>query len=129
MAIATSSPELIISCVGTFITEGDVGVATIVGSSVFNVLAIPALCGLLTGTSTQLDWWPVSRDCIFYGLSVILLSAVIYDNQVMWYEAASLVIAYGIYLICNYSFFELLKSRLLIPSLQSCTKRICRIKP
>lgn len=46
MAIATSCPELFINCVGTFVTEGDLGVGTIVGSAVFNVLAVPACCGL-----------------------------------------------------------------------------------
>jgi Ca2+/Na+ antiporter len=103
MAMATSAPELFISCIGTFITEGDIGVETIVGSAVFNVLAVPACCGILTRTSIQLKWWPITRDCIFYGLSVIGLIAVIYDYQIMWYEAACLVAAYGVYLFCNES--------------------------
>ncbi|CRK89694.1 CLUMA_CG003378, isoform A [Clunio marinus] len=102
MAMATSAPELFISCVGTFITEGDIGIETVVGSAVFNVLAVPAFCGLVTRTETQLEWWPISRDCIFYGLSVIVFIAVIYDNQIMWYEAACLVLAYAIYLIIMY---------------------------
>lgn len=46
MAAATSSPELFINIVGTFITEGDLGIGTIVGSAVFNILAVPACCGL-----------------------------------------------------------------------------------
>jgi Ca2+/Na+ antiporter len=46
MAAAVSCPELFINVVGTFITEGDIGVGTIVGSAVFNVLAVPACCGL-----------------------------------------------------------------------------------
>jgi Ca2+/Na+ antiporter len=102
MAIATSSPELFINCWGTFITEGDIGVGTIVGSAVFNVLAVPAGCGFFAGTAIQLDWWAVSRDCTFYAFSVIALIAVIYDNQIMWYEAAFLVASYGIYLISNH---------------------------
>lgn len=101
MAMATSSPELIINCVGTFITEGDIGVGTIVGSAVFNILAVPACCGIFAGSAMQLDWWSVTRDCIFYGLSVIALIAVIYDHQIMWYEAACLVIVYGVYLTCK----------------------------
>lgn len=48
MAAASSSPELFINCVGTFITQGDLGVGTIVGSAVFNVLAVPACCGLFS---------------------------------------------------------------------------------
>jgi Ca2+/Na+ antiporter len=46
MAAAVSCPELFINVVGTFITEGDIGVGTIVGSAVFNVLAVPACCGI-----------------------------------------------------------------------------------
>jgi Ca2+/Na+ antiporter len=46
MAAAVSCPELFVNVVGTFITEGDIGVGTIVGSAVFNVLAVPACCGL-----------------------------------------------------------------------------------
>lgn len=46
MAAATSSPELFINSVGTFITESDLGVGTVVGSAVFNILAVPACCGL-----------------------------------------------------------------------------------
>jgi solute carrier family 24 (sodium/potassium/calcium exchanger), member 4 len=99
MAMATSSPELVISCVGTFITGGDIGVGTIVGSAVFNVLAVPACCGLFTRTAIQLEWWSLSRDCIYYALSVFALIAVTYDNEIMWYEAAFLVTAYGFYLI------------------------------
>lgn len=50
MAAATSSPELFINLVGTFVTEGDIGVGAVVGSAVFNVLAVPACCGLFAGT-------------------------------------------------------------------------------
>lgn len=46
MAVASSSPELFINSVGTFVTEGDLGIGTIVGSAVFNILAVPACCGL-----------------------------------------------------------------------------------
>ena len=46
MAAATSAPELFVNVIGTFITEGDIGVGTIVGSAVFNILAIAACCGL-----------------------------------------------------------------------------------
>lgn len=49
MAAATSSPELFINCIGTFVTMGDLGVGTVVGSAVFNILAVPACCGLFAG--------------------------------------------------------------------------------
>lgn len=34
---------------GVFITKGDVGVGTIVGSAVFNILFVIGLCGILAG--------------------------------------------------------------------------------
>lgn len=53
MAAATSSPELFINCIGTFVTKGDIGVGTVVGSAVFNILAVPACCGLFAGQVTR----------------------------------------------------------------------------
>jgi len=105
MAAATSSPELFINCVGTFITEGDIGIGTVVGSAVFNVLAVPACCGLITGQVIDLNWWSVSRDSFMYGFSVIALIIILQDGRVMWYEAACLVSAYLIYILGMY-FFE-----------------------
>lgn len=46
MAAAASSSELFINVVGTFVTKSDLGVGTIVGSAVFNILAVPSCCGL-----------------------------------------------------------------------------------
>ncbi|KAF3851858.1 hypothetical protein F7725_005213 [Dissostichus mawsoni] len=40
MAAGSSAPELFTSIIGVFITKGDVGVGTIVGSAVFNILCI-----------------------------------------------------------------------------------------
>uniref|UniRef100_A0A3Q4BMX7 Sodium/calcium exchanger membrane region domain-containing protein n=1 Tax=Mola mola TaxID=94237 RepID=A0A3Q4BMX7_MOLML len=37
------------SLIGVFITKGDVGVGTIVGSAVFNILVIIGLCGIFAG--------------------------------------------------------------------------------
>lgn len=40
---------LCVSFPGVFITHGDVGVGTIVGSAVFNILCIIGVCGLFAG--------------------------------------------------------------------------------
>ncbi|XP_052862366.1 sodium/potassium/calcium exchanger 3-like [Anopheles cruzii] len=102
MAAASSSPELFINCVGTFVTKGDLGVGAVVGSAVFNILAVPAVCGLLGGQVVQLRWWPVTRDSLMYGMAVIGLIAVLYDGRVMWYEAMILVSAYILYIAAMY---------------------------
>ena len=36
--------------IGVFITEGDIGIGTILGSAVFNVLFVIGLCGLAART-------------------------------------------------------------------------------
>uniref|UniRef100_A0A182JA64 Sodium/potassium/calcium exchanger 5 n=1 Tax=Anopheles atroparvus TaxID=41427 RepID=A0A182JA64_ANOAO len=102
MAAASSSPELFINCVGTFVTKGDLGVGAVVGSAVFNILAVPAVCGLLGGQVVQLRWWPVTRDSMMYGIAVIGLIGVLYDGRVMWYEATVLVSAYVFYITAMY---------------------------
>lgn len=48
MGIANSSPELFTNIVGTFVTKSDLGIGTIVGASVFNILAVAACVGLCT---------------------------------------------------------------------------------
>lgn len=48
MGIATSSPELFTNVIGVFVMRGDIGVGTIVGSAVFNHLAICSCIGLGT---------------------------------------------------------------------------------
>lgn len=46
MSIATSAPELFVNIIGTFITQSDIGIGTVVGSSLFNTLGVASLGGL-----------------------------------------------------------------------------------
>lgn len=98
MAAASSSPELFINVIGTFLTEGDLGVGTIVGSAVFNILAVPACCALFANEVSKLEWWPVSRDTLAYAFTVLLLILTLRDGRVEWYEALILVICYILYI-------------------------------
>ncbi|XP_049944981.1 sodium/potassium/calcium exchanger 3 [Schistocerca serialis cubense] len=102
MAAATSAPELFVNVIGTFITEGDIGVGTIVGSAVFNILAVAACCGLGAGIVVPLDWWPLTRDCLAYGVTVSLMICIIHDERVEWYEALTLVLLYIVYIAVMY---------------------------
>ncbi|KAL3282931.1 hypothetical protein HHI36_006089 [Cryptolaemus montrouzieri] len=102
MATASSSPELFINCIGTFVTEGDLGVGTIVGSAVFNILAVPACCGLFANMILDLDWWPITRDSIIYGSAVILLISALHDGRIYVYEALTLVLFYIFYIFIMY---------------------------
>lgn len=99
MAAGSSAPELFTSLIGVFITKGDVGVGTIVGSAVFNILVIIGICGIFSGQPISLSWWPLFRDAVFYILSIIVLILVIYDEIVLWWETLILISMYGIYII------------------------------
>ncbi|XP_016087573.1 sodium/potassium/calcium exchanger 3-like [Sinocyclocheilus grahami] len=66
MAAGSSAPELFTSLIGVFITKGDLGVGTIVGSAVFNILVIIGVCGIF-GRWEQVRWvlsWPLG--CLLY---------------------------------------------------------------
>ncbi|XP_035505325.1 sodium/potassium/calcium exchanger 3 isoform X3 [Scophthalmus maximus] len=99
MAAGSSAPELFTSLIGVFITKGDVGVGTIVGSAVFNILVIIGLCGIFSGQPISLSWWPLFRDALFYILSILVLILVIYDEKVVWWETIILISMYGLYII------------------------------
>ncbi|KAH8420409.1 hypothetical protein KR009_009921, partial [Drosophila setifemur] len=98
LAAATSAPELFVNFVGTFVTRGDIGLGTIVGSSVFNVLMITSICGLFTAP-TKLDWWPVTRDALWYLFAILALAVVLLDSHIIWYESVALLLMYLIYLL------------------------------
>uniref|UniRef100_A0A8D1ELP6 Solute carrier family 24 member 4 n=1 Tax=Sus scrofa TaxID=9823 RepID=A0A8D1ELP6_PIG len=99
MAAGSSTPELFASVIGVFITHGDVGVGTIVGSAVFNILCIIGVCGLFAGQVVHLTWWAVCRDSVYYTLSVIVLIAFIYDEEIVWWEGLVLIILYVFYIL------------------------------
>lgn len=70
---------------------------TIVGSAVFNVLFVIALCALISTTVCELDAYPIVRDAGFYCIAVAVLFVIIYDQRVYWYEALALVLLYFVY--------------------------------
>ncbi|XP_069767673.1 sodium/potassium/calcium exchanger 5 [Narcine bancroftii] len=99
MAAGSSAPELVTSFLGVFVTKGDIGISTIVGSAVYNLLGICAACGLLTIMVCRLTFWPLVRDCAAYAISVAALLAIIFDNMIYWYESASLLLIYAVYIV------------------------------
>ncbi|KAK7152357.1 hypothetical protein R3I94_008628 [Phoxinus phoxinus] len=99
MAAGSSAPELVTAFLGVFVTKGDIGVSTIMGSAVYNLLCICAACGLLTSVTARLTCWPLFRDCIAYAISVAAVIAIISDNRVYWYDGACLLLVYGVYVL------------------------------
>ena len=106
MAIGSSAPELFSSFVDVFIVKNNVGIGTIVGSAMFNILIIVGVSALFATvgslekkTSLKIDWRPVVRDVSFYTLSILLIVIFFWDSRVMWYEGLALVLTYAIYIV------------------------------
>jgi len=101
MAAGGSAPELFTSFVGTF-QESDIGIGTIVGSAVFNVLFVIGMCTLLSKEVLTLTWWPLFRDSSYYAMGLIVLSilvGVVSAQEVHWWEALLLLALYGGYVL------------------------------
>lgn len=47
MATATAMPELFTNVISTFVTDSDMGVGTVIGSLMFNILGVTALSSIL----------------------------------------------------------------------------------
>ncbi|XP_029936026.1 sodium/potassium/calcium exchanger 1-like isoform X1 [Myripristis murdjan] len=97
MAAGGSAPELFTSLIGVFIAHSNVGIGTIVGSAVFNILFVIGMCAIFSKEMLHLTWWPLFRDVSFYILDLILLITFFLDNFIMWWESIILVLAYLLY--------------------------------
>lgn len=106
MAAGGSMPELFTSFIATF-QKSDVGFAAIVGSAVFNVLFVIAVCAIASTEVLVLTWWPLARDCFFYIvalLTVVLVFSISSPNQIEWWEAVLLLLEYIFY--CTFMKFN-----------------------
>uniref|UniRef100_A0A8C5TV91 Solute carrier family 24 member 2 n=1 Tax=Malurus cyaneus samueli TaxID=2593467 RepID=A0A8C5TV91_9PASS len=97
MAAGGSAPELFTSLIGVFISHSNVGIGTIVGSAVFNILFVIGMCALFSKEILNLTWWPLFRDMSFYIIDLILLIIFFLDNFIMWWESVTLLTAYFFY--------------------------------
>ncbi|XP_059191961.1 sodium/potassium/calcium exchanger 1-like isoform X2 [Centropristis striata] len=97
MAAGGSAPELFTSLIGVFIAHSNVGIGTIVGSAVFNILFVIGMCALFSREVLHITWWPLFRDVSFYILGLIFLIIFFLDNVIMWWESMMLVACYTCY--------------------------------
>lgn len=97
MAAGGSAPELFTSIIGVFIANNDVGIGTIVGSAVFNIMFVIGMCALFSSEVLALTWWPLFRDVTFYSVSLLLLIGFFSDDSIEWWEAFILFLSYIAY--------------------------------
>lgn len=99
MAMGSSAPELFIALIAVFIggAHGDVGIGTIVGSAIFNILVITGASAVAAG-NMAMKRGAVERDIIFYLLSIAVLVFVFWNGEIVLWEALLMMIVYFGYL-------------------------------
>jgi cation:H+ antiporter len=98
-AIASSLPELLVALFAViFFNQFEVGIGTIAGSALFNLLIIPGICVLVTKGIFKVSKEVISRDALFYIISVfILLVLILYFPSWGIVVSILLLLAYLIY--------------------------------
>ena len=99
MAAGGSAPELFTSLIGVFFARSNVGIGTIVGSAVFNILFVIGMCAIVSKEVLALTWWPLFRDVTFYCVDLIFLIYCFSDRYIHWYEAFVLFLLYICYVV------------------------------
>ncbi|MFW5865582.1 MAG: sodium:calcium antiporter [Nanoarchaeota archaeon] len=73
-AISSSLPEFLVALFGViFFNSFDVGIGTIAGSALFNLLIIPAICVLVAPVAFTVTREVIERDSLFYIIAVFAL--------------------------------------------------------
>ena len=100
MAIGSSAPELAIALMALFSGGGqhsDVGIGTIVGSAVFNILVITGVSAVVAG-GLHIHVFAVRRDIFYYLVSIGYLALVFFDGGVTLIEALLGLAGYIVYM-------------------------------
>ena len=100
MAIGSSAPELAIALMALFTGGGqhsDVGIGTIVGSAVFNILVITGVSAVVAG-GLHIHIFAVGRDIVYYLISILYLGLVFFDGHVSLIEAVLGLAGYVVYM-------------------------------
>lgn len=97
MAAGSSAPEIFVAIMALFRPgdHADLGVGTIVGSAIFNLLAIIGVAGIVK--KSVIAWQPVVRDLFFYAVSIVAFYIVLVNGRVTIYESIIFILMYAIY--------------------------------
>ena len=100
MAAGSSAPELFSSLMSLLSTQtcNEMGIGTIVGSAVFNVLMIIGITAMMAGHEVHLDWRPIVRDAGFYSLAIASVMGIVADGVVHWWEGLIATCCYFVYI-------------------------------
>ncbi len=97
MAAGSSAPEIFVAIMALFRPgdHADLGVGTIVGSAIFNLLAIVGVAGIVK--KSVISWQPVVRDLFFYAISILAFYIVLVNGTITLYESILFILMYLMY--------------------------------
>lgn len=97
VAVGTSLPELVTSIVASIKNESDILVGNIVGSNIFNILAIIGIAAMIT--SINLNQVNIVDLLVMLFFSVIILPMSLFNKLISRREGLFLLIGYAAYII------------------------------
>ena len=99
MAMGSSAPELAIALIALFQVgeNSDMGIGTIVGSAIFNILVITGVSAIARPAKISLT--VVTRDTVAYLISIGLLFFTFWDGEIFIYEAIIFLVFYAVYIV------------------------------
>ena len=109
MAVGSSAPELFVAVFAVF-RPGDhtaIGVGNIVGSALFNILAITGAAAIVR--KSVIAWQPVVRDLFFYAVAILMLLWVFHDGEVDLLDAIIFISIYIVYVVVVVFWRKILK--------------------
>jgi K+-dependent Na+/Ca+ exchanger-like protein len=83
--------------VATFFIVNECGIGDIIGSAIHNVLLVVGVSGIFAVRSLNLWWYPLSRDCLFYLIAIVQLTAFLWDEYIQIWEASVMCLTYLVY--------------------------------
>jgi len=99
MAVGSSAPELFVA-IFAVMRPGDhaaIGIGNIVGSALFNILAITGAAAIIK--KATIAWQAVARDLFFYLIAILFLLYTLHDGVLNYLESALLIGTYLLYVI------------------------------
>ncbi|MBC8107944.1 MAG: sodium:calcium antiporter, partial [Anaerolineae bacterium] len=97
ISIGTGLPEVVASLVSSVRGRSDVAIGNVIGSNLFNILAILGLAGLVSPISVQPAlarsdcWWML-------GVTLLLFPLIFTGRKILRWEGALMLGAYAAYL-------------------------------
>ena len=98
MPAGAEIPDVLISAIGMLILHSDVGVGTISGAMLFNMLVIVGCCVIAVNTLT-VNVAIVTRDLVFFVASLFLLMFAAANGEITLGESLAFLVLYVIYVV------------------------------